>query len=477
MRIHLTPKTGGRRVAGAAVALSALAIGLGLVPAASARTVAQAGPAAAAAPASSTCYWQPTPSAVWVTDTVNKPGIIWSPNYNRPGSRGVAYKVTGPFPHSTTFSFTAYNNLIDIDGPNYVINDSQIIPDPGSVNPFVPGTRVMGTPRNFTAWFWPDSIPVPAGLQNVVLYPTKAEDPGETPGWSLSMRTYKMQPGYTTLAALRAVKITAVSAANPSKPVPCPLFRAGAIASQVARFFKHKQKYGPVPVMPEPKTGNTIYFTKVPAAFFLGLDGYPGPLPQGCASYLVGTIPVRNDISVVTMHQVPTFFNNNLVTAASVMKDYQVRYQSWGINYFTPNLRLYQTLFTNTDEASFQPDGSWVTIFLPRNLSPAQTAQIRSVAKANNFSVLQMPPPPTGPIARQLPYGGITLRQKAISPNFPYTNLNLPCWSQNHNYLTYAQQNSPAFFAKYASSPRNMSNYWVDGVKMTFAQFLAKYSK
>ena len=236
MRTYLTGKR-FRWLAGTGVAVSALAMLLVMIPAASAQTVARAGPAAPAAPRSSICHWQPTPSAVWVTDPVNKPGIIWSPNYNRPGSRGVAYKVTGPFPHSTTFSFTAYNNLVNIDGPNYVINDSQIIPDPGSVNPFVPGTRVMGKPRNFTAWFWPDSIPVPAGLQNVVLYPTKPEDPGGRPGWSLTMRTYKMQPGYTTLAALRAVKITAVSAANPSKPVRCPLFRAGAVASQVVRFF------------------------------------------------------------------------------------------------------------------------------------------------------------------------------------------------------------------------------------------------
>ena len=78
------------------------------------------------------------------------------------------------------------------------------------------------------------------------------------------------------------------------------------------------------------------------------------------------------------------------------------------------------------------------------------------MAKANNFNVLQMPPPPKGPIAKQLPYGSIALRQKAISSSFPYTNLNVPCWSQNNNYLSYAQQTSPAFFAKYASSPANM---------------------
>ena len=53
----------------------------------------------------------------------------------------------------------------------------------------------------------------------------------------------------------------------------------------------------------------------------------------------------------------------------------------------------------------------------------------------------------------------------------------MPCWSQNHNYMTYANQTSPAFFAKYASNPRNNGPYYVDGVKLTFAQFISKYSK
>ena len=86
---------------------------------------------------------------------------------------GVAYRINGQFTHTTTMSFTVYNNLNDIPGANYVINDSPIIPDPGSVNPFVPGNLVEATPRDYTAWLWPDSVPVPAGLKNVVLYPTK----------------------------------------------------------------------------------------------------------------------------------------------------------------------------------------------------------------------------------------------------------------------------------------------------------------
>ena len=42
---------------------------------------------------------------------------------------------------------------------------------------------------------------------------------------------------------------------------------------------------------------------------------------------------------------------------------------------------------------------------------------------------------------------------------------------------TYPDQTSPAFFAKYASSPANNGPYYLDGVKLTFAQFIAKYSK
>ena len=79
---------------------------------------------------------------------------------------------------------------------------------------------------------------MPAGLKNVVLYPTKPEDPGGTARWSLAMRMYHMQPGYSALA--ERPKITAVSAANPSQPVRCPLTAAGAIASQVVGFFAHK---------------------------------------------------------------------------------------------------------------------------------------------------------------------------------------------------------------------------------------------
>jgi hypothetical protein len=478
MRFHLTPKKGGRRVAGAAVAVSALAMLLGLIPAASARTVAPAGPAAVAAPGSSTCRWLPTPAQIWVTDPTNSPVGLIGGIYGKPGSVGVAYRVNGQFTHTTTMSFTAYDNLTGIRAANYVINDSQIIPDPGSVNPFVPGTRVEGTPRNYTAWFWPDSIPVPAGLKNVVLYPTKPAAPGTGAArWSIAMRQYHPQPGYTQLGGLRDTKITAVSAAT-LKPVPCPLRVAGTFALQLVSFYHHIKYWGPIQAPPEPATGNKIYFTTAPAAIFLGLDGYPGPLPQSCLQYYVATLPA-NKISVVTMHAVAEYFNNDLVTPTSIMKDYQIRYQSFAVNYFTLNTKLYNSLWTNTDDSVYTANGEWVTVYLPAEprLTPGEIAQVRSLARAANFNVIQLPPRSRTLPGSLLPYPSIAIRQKAISSSFPYSNLALACWSQNHSYKTWTNQTSPAFFAKYASSPRNNGPYYVDGVKMTFAQFISQYSK
>jgi len=253
MRIRLTPAKGLCRLAGVAVAAGALATtGLVTTPG-----IAGSAPASAvAAPKSSICHWFPTPPSLWAGDPATSYNLIKG-TYNAPGNTGVAYKVTGEFSHSTTMVFTSYNDLYSIPSPAYTINDSSILPDPGSVNPFVPGTRVDAPNRAYTVWFWPDSIPVPAGLQNVVLYPTRpAIEGAKAAVWSATFRMYHTQPGYRPLAFLPT--ITAVSAANPSKPVRCPLTVAGTLASQIRGAVAHIKKYGPLVFPPEPTTGNRL---------------------------------------------------------------------------------------------------------------------------------------------------------------------------------------------------------------------------
>jgi hypothetical protein len=476
MRRYLTPGKALRRFAGVAVAAGTVAA-IGLAPAASAQvatpgTTGSAAASAVTAPRSSTCHWEPTPPALWVGDPAASYPIVWG-NYNRPGQSGVAYKVTGQFAHSTTMVFTSYNDLMEIPSPAYTINDSKIIPDPGSVNPFVPGTRVMGKPRNYTAWFWPDSVPVPAGLKNVVLYATKPAIAGATAArWSLTMRLYHMQPGYRAVAALPT--ITAVSAADPSKPVRCPLTVRGTYKSQLRGIFAHLKKFGRLVPAPEPTTGNRVYFTRYPGEYSIGADGVSS---NGCINYFVGEVPV-NQISVITEHLVAPYFNNNLVTPLTIMKDWPIRYQSLSVGYFTLNVKLYATTSLNTDNAVYQPDGSWVTIFLPSQprLTAEQIRLVRAAARALHYNVIQIPPPATG-LGKLIPEGLLYLRQKAISPSFPYSNLNVPCYAQHHNYKNYTHQTSPAFFAKYASNPGNNGPYYIDGVKLTFPQFMAQFSR
>jgi len=396
MRINLTQRKSTRRFAGTVIAVAALTVGL--IPATSASAAGST--AAAAAPRSSQCHWTPVPAKYWVLDPTATPVGLIGGLYGSPGSRHVAYKITGPFAHATTHSFTSYNNLVDIPGANYVLNDSDIVPDPGSVNPYVPGTQVEAPNRNFTAYIWPDDSPVPAGLKNVSLYPTKPEsgEAGRLVRWSMAMRQYHPQPGYTNLESMRNLKITAVSTANPSQAVRCPLpAPPGPFALQLTSFVSHLRVWGGIPQPPEPPTGNRIYFTRAPAVGFLGLDGYPGPLPQSCMNYMLATLS-QDKLSVITEHRVPENFNNNLVTPASIMKDYPIRYQSQTASLFTSNTRLYASVSTNTSDGLLTADRKWVTVWLPAGprLPAAQERAVRAKAAANNWNVVQMSPKQIG---------------------------------------------------------------------------------
>ena len=328
------------------MALAALTT-IGLATVTSPSGAGAAGSASAAAlPSRGACgptpvtSWFPLPAAFFVGD----PQALYPSRdgeYNARGSANVAYKITGQFPHTTTMSFTTYNDIWAISSPASALEDRDIIPDRGSVNPFVPGTQIMAPNRNYTVYIWPDSVPVPAGLHNVVLYPTKAVDPKDTQArWYLTMRMYVNQPGFSKLAA--TPKLTAVSALNPTQQVRCPLNPlAGTIKRQVFGVFRKIKVTGPITPAPTPVSGNKIYFTRYPAGLMIGPEGYPA---DGCVNYLMGMVP-PNKIAVVTQHKMPQFFNNENVTPNQIMKDYQVRYSSQTIAYW-PEIPGYRSTKT-----------------------------------------------------------------------------------------------------------------------------------
>jgi hypothetical protein len=290
----------------------------------------------------------------------------------------------------------------------------------------------MGTPRNYTAWAWPDSVPVPAGLKNVFLYPTKAKFPGDKQAnWNLVMRFYHMQPGYRALAAMRATKVTAVSTGTMA-PVPCPLGApALSIPAQVTAVLRHFDVYGPTDMVPAPPTGNKIYFLRYPLAMMLGPEGFS---TDGCTGYLMAQLP-KAQIAVVTVHKVAQYFNNDLVTPASVMKDYQIRYQSQTIAYWPES----KGISVNTDDAVYTANGEMVTVYLPGDprLPLAQIRQVRAMAARLHYNVIQSPRNPANrPLARLLPYPATIYRNKAISSSFKYSVNAVPCWTDPNNPAT-----------------------------------------
>ena len=69
------------------------------------------------------------------------------------------------------------------------------------------------------------------------------------------------------------------------------------------------------------------------------------------------------------------------------MPDSQIRYQSFGVNYFTVNTRLYNSGWTNTDDSVYTSNGEWLwfTCRVTRSCLPSEIAQVRSLAKGGEF--------------------------------------------------------------------------------------------
>ena len=434
------------------------------------------GTAPAVAAPTSTCHFQATPSALWLSDPAARINTIGG-RYNLPGQTGVAYKLTGKFSHSVTEVFTAYDDLWTIPSPAYTLNDSKVIPDQGSVNPFVAGRLIDAPNRSFTIYLWPQGVPQPAGLgPNVLLYPTVPQDPRDKAArWSFALRQYANQPGFPPITQLP--KITAVSTANPSQAVRCPLVVPGTYEVQIQSGLAHIRVIGPVVSAPSPAHSNKIYFTRYPEEATLGPDGFPS---DGCSAYVVGHLS-RTLLDVVTIHSLPKFFDNRNLPPGARMQNFPARYNSLTTAGY-PSARS-----DNNFSSTAHVGKPWTTVWLPgspHRLSPGAERAVRKAAAARGYDVRQIQPDPatipftpiTRPLGKQIPYPELIYRQKAISPDYSNGINSVPCWSAQpgNNWLDYPKQTSPAFFAKYASNRSNMGPNYINGVEESVAAFVGQ---
>ena len=109
-------------------------------------------------------------------------------------------------------------------------------------------------------------------------------------------------------------------------------------------------------------------------------------------------------------------------------------------------------------------------------LTPEQVQEVRAKAAALRYNVLQEPPPRRPRDTRSV----IVIREKIVNRDFCCAVTKVPSWTDPNNpataqndYRDWPQQNSPAFFANYASNRRNMGPYWIGGVQESFSEFMA----
>lgn len=129
-------------------------------------------------------------------------------------------EVKGEFPHARYTSLTTFTSQQQsIDG----INDTQIVPDPGSTNPFLPGADRRAVKRSYTLRVVSAQVPASGRAPNTV-YTTSAD--GKRTGGPLqrlSLRIYEGDLGQGIKGGVPLPKLTFVTSSGLRLPVPqCP---------------------------------------------------------------------------------------------------------------------------------------------------------------------------------------------------------------------------------------------------------------
>jgi hypothetical protein len=147
-----------------------------------------------------TCFWGQPSSNVGPINELNYPVaggnilavdtdvVYYYTRFQLPA--GASITLHGQFPHSRFFSLTTYVTKAGVTGfPSTSIYDAQINPDPGSVNPFLPGEDRVSNHRSYTITI--SGQPKPASPAPNTLYAGQEGQTGETQQIEMIMRIYR----------------------------------------------------------------------------------------------------------------------------------------------------------------------------------------------------------------------------------------------------------------------------------------------
>jgi hypothetical protein len=169
------------------------------------------------------CGWTVEPTAdrenILFPDTATRylAGVV-------PVPPGGYVEIKGTFPHARYMSLQTYSTTLQTTSG---LRDEQIRPDPGSVNPYLPGADRTGGPREYTVRLVSGPNQGESGPANT-LYDTSAD--GSKSGRGLAYRVYVPDRGTGPFGGVPAPSLTLVLATGQRIPLPTcgdPLTDAG----------------------------------------------------------------------------------------------------------------------------------------------------------------------------------------------------------------------------------------------------------
>lgn len=410
-----------------------------------------------------------------------------------------AYEITGQFPFASWTEWMVYTGVKEGVVPHSVVKDSDITPDLGSVNPFVPGNAVLASDRSYRLLVLPDGTEqssvheslqdVPAS--NVLTSPTDGEV------FILANRVYDAFPGYnaggaggptdTQFPEVRAVDwqtgddldCSALNVIpNPKSPTDMPTERT-PISSPIALEGGARFAVGPsgssgsngdqgfeyAPAL----DADLIEFTRPP--LLPGADVSSIPPADNCAGYLgAATDPTR--IGLIRMPHVAQWFDTSDLDDTSVFSQEETTYISFTL--YGNAVGSYQP--GSPDSASLAnaellPDasgGSTIVIW-PRSLTPEQRQQVFDHADRNGWALIR------GDEAGKETTANLFVRLKGDDPSDPggYTptseRTGVPCFFDDDPDAT---SWTDVVGDEYVASARNIGSGAPQGVNCTLDELL-----
>jgi hypothetical protein len=196
-------------------------------------------------------------------------------------------EITGQFPHARYMSLQAYSTLLQTTSD---LRDTQIVPDPGSTNPFLPGADRNATHRNYTVKIV--SGKPPANPPPNTLYDASAD--GSKSGHAFAYRIYLPDRSAGPFGGVPAPSITIVLPGGIRLPLPTcqdPLTDVGVTQALAGLGLAN---YGlPTSGLLAVKTPHWTKYVNAPTSYINGVtdNQYTPPQLQAVLGNVAGLLP------------------------------------------------------------------------------------------------------------------------------------------------------------------------------------------